>query len=342
MTSGLLVSIIVPVFNEKNYLRDCLDSILNQTYKTIEVIIVDDGSDSETANICDYYASIDNRVKVIHKQNEGLSSARITGLNNSKGSWICFSDHDDIIGSTALESLVEFAADGVDIVSGKRLDFTGDLTIEPSGPSRKESFVLSGDDAIEKIPTDNQKTIITPLWGKLYRRGLLERINLVEFKELCPIVFFEDVLMTPILFHHSKKIVFIDEVVYYHREIPTSISRSGIISNFYIDQVNSGIVLLEFVKKHGLLKYYNHEINVYIKSIIRIWCLISLKDKKREHVVKKQIRINFKKYYKAYLRNNGLPKKVFAIMFFAFPHIVKVFVILFIHKKRRKALSNPN
>ena len=331
-----LISIIIPVYNEKKYIVDCLNSILAQTYRNLEIIIVDYGSDNETASICDYYSSIDNRVSVIHKKNEGLSSARITGLNKANGLWICFSDHDDIISPVAIESLARFIDDEVDIISGKREDFAYNDMPQISACISQEYICLSGDAAVERIPTDNQKTIITPLWGKIYRKEFLQKINLLEYKDLCPVIYFEDVLMTPILFHYAKKIVFVDETLYFHREVPTSISRSGKISEFYIDQINSGDILLSFVKKHGLQNYYNYQINVYIKSIIRIWCLISIEDKRREKRLKKQIRDNFNKYFAEYVRNNRTVKKIFALTFLFCPQLVKMGVKIFIFVKNTK------
>lgn len=328
-----LISIIIPVYNEKKYLVDCLNSILSQTYQNLEIIIVDDGSDIETASICDNYTSIDNRVSVVHKRNEGLSSARITGLNSANGSWVFFSDHDDVLSPVAIESLVRFIDVDVDIISGKREDFAYNALIQPAVIMGEDYTIMKGDEAVEKIPIDNQETIITPLWGKIYRKEFLQRIDLLKYKKQCPVIYFEDVLMTPIIFHYARKIVFVNEVLYYHREVPTSISRSGIISEFYIDQINSGDILLEFVRKQGLLHYYKYQINVYIKSIIRIWCLISIEDKNREKKVKDQIRKYFKKYYKEYVRINGIGKKIFAYLFLFCPQFVKQGVKAFIFTK---------
>lgn len=330
-----LISIIIPVYNEKKYIQSCLNSIISQTYRNIEIIVVDDGSDAETAAICDYYSSIDNRVIVIHKKNEGLSSARITGLNRSTGSWICFSDHDDILSPVAIENFTKFINKDIDIISAKRLDFTSENTINLSTSFSEDYIVLKGYDAVEKIPADKQETIITPLWGKLYRKTFLQSIDLLKYKNMCPIIFFEDVLMTPIIFYHARKIIFINKVLYYHREVSTSISRSGLISEFYIDQIMSGDILLEFTKEHKLYSFYFYEINEYIKTIIRIWCLISLKDKNREKTIKKQIRFYFKKYYMVYIKNNRITRKMLAIAFSIFPQFVKIGTKVYIFLKKK-------
>ena len=90
-----LVSIVVPIYNVEKYLKKCIDSIINQTYKNIEIILVDDGSTDNCGKICDEYTKTDNRIVVIHKKNGGLSDARNAGLDIAKGKYIAFVDSDD-------------------------------------------------------------------------------------------------------------------------------------------------------------------------------------------------------------------------------------------------------
>ena len=104
-----LISVIVPVYNVEKYLRESVESVLAQTYKELEIILVDDGSTDESGKICDEYASVDNRVTVIHKDNGGLSDARNTGLKYSHGKYIYFLDSDDYLKTDAIEKLVCFA-----------------------------------------------------------------------------------------------------------------------------------------------------------------------------------------------------------------------------------------
>lgn len=98
-----LLSIIVPIYNVEQYLERCIESIINQTYKNLEIILVDDGSKDNSGTIADTYASKDNRIKVIHKENGGLSDARNHGLDQAKGKYIIFIDSDDFIDSSMCE-----------------------------------------------------------------------------------------------------------------------------------------------------------------------------------------------------------------------------------------------
>ena len=102
---NILVSIIVPVYNVEKYLCNCLDSIINQTYRNLDIVLVDDGSNDGSGNLCDYYSKIDTRIRVIHKKNEGVASARISGFEHSIGDLITFIDADDYVDSHFIEKL---------------------------------------------------------------------------------------------------------------------------------------------------------------------------------------------------------------------------------------------
>ena len=101
-----LISIIVPIYNVEKYIHKCIESIINQTYKNLEIILVDDGSPDNCGNICEEYAKNDSRIKVIHKENNGLSSARNAGLEICKGDYIGFVDSDDYIELNMYEVLI--------------------------------------------------------------------------------------------------------------------------------------------------------------------------------------------------------------------------------------------
>ena len=102
-----MISVIVPIYNVEKYLIKCIESIINQTYKDLEIILVDDGSTDSSGKICDEFATKDNRIKVIHKKNGGLSSARNIGLDICKGNYISFIDSDDYIELDMYEKMIK-------------------------------------------------------------------------------------------------------------------------------------------------------------------------------------------------------------------------------------------
>ena len=123
------ISIIVPVYNAEKYLHRCIDSILTQTFSDFELLLIDDGSTDKSGQLCNEYASKDNRVKVFHKQNGGVSSARNLGLDNAKGEWIAFVDSDDSVMNTYLSELI--SSNDVDlVVSGVRF-INGNTSLLP-------------------------------------------------------------------------------------------------------------------------------------------------------------------------------------------------------------------
>lgn len=304
MKDNIDVSIVVPIYNEERYLKECVQSIVRQTYRNIEVILVDDGSTNSAAEICDELAAQDKRIVTIHKKNEGLSAARVTGLENASGKWIMFVDDDDIISPNTIQELLDKAVDGIDIVACQRIDLekTTNYLWEQSG--NVEFKILNGNDVVELIPEDNQKNIITPMWGKIYRKEFLIQQNILEYRDICPTIFFEDVLMTPIIYSMARKICIIQKVLYIHREVKTSISRSGKLSSFYFEQIESGAILLEYCKKRNLTKYYAYELGIYFRTILRIWCLLDTVDmqESKRHEYKEKIITEYYKYYNDYMK----------------------------------------
>lgn len=321
-----MISIIIPVYNERNYLFACVNSVLSQTYRDFELILVDDGSTNGAGNDCDELANSDNRIKVIHKKNEGLSAARMTGYMASQGDWIMFVDHDDMVSPYILERLNDNINDEIDIVSGARLDMNNPESYSWTN-DRKGTIIKKGLEIVEMIPSDReQKLISTPLWGKIYRRTFLDGINLEQLKDVCPTIFFEDVLMTPILFYQATKICIIPEVLYIHREVASSVSRRGGLSEYYFEQIYSGDYLLCFSKENKLSKFYSYQLGIYIISILRIYCLMdSYKHGEELNRYRKLIKEKERKYRADfYLKGNAsFTNKALCLIYDISPYVLK-------------------
>ena len=151
------ISIIIPVYKVEQYLPECLDSVINQTYKNLEIICVDDGSPDNSGKILDEYASKDNRIKVIHKENGGVSSARNAGLDIATGDWISFVDADDYIASDFYDKLIGSSKDGeADVVQCGYTTFGEDFNRIKIGIGRDPKFSNLADFVLSKIPNQTK------------------------------------------------------------------------------------------------------------------------------------------------------------------------------------------
>ena len=164
-----LVSIIVPVFNVENYIEKCLNSIINQTYKNIEVILVDDGSTDNSGNICDVYSKKYNFIKVFHTKNGGVARARNIGLKNVTGKYITFVDSDDWIKEDYImylySNLIKYNSE----ISCCNFDYIDENEKIRIDKGEEKVLIFNTFDALENLLY--QKELDTSLWGKLYHRG---------------------------------------------------------------------------------------------------------------------------------------------------------------------------
>lgn len=210
---GPKISIIIPAYNVERYIRNTVESIRNQTYQNLEIILVNDGSVDGTARILDELLSCDSRIKVIHKENGGVTSARLQGVKAASGEWIGFADGDDYaepqMYEMLLENAVKYKADishcGYQMVFPSRVDFyygTGKLVVQ-----EKETGVK---DLLEA-------TFVEPgLVNKLFHKKLVDRL-LQEQKMDESIKINEDLLMNYYLFREAEKSVYVDECPYHYQ-----------------------------------------------------------------------------------------------------------------------------
>lgn len=209
-----LISIIVPIYNVELYLRRCLDSVLNQTYTNLEIILVDDGSPDGCPQICDEYAVKDKRIIVIHKENGGLSAARNAGLDICKGEYISFIDSDDWVSEKYIETLFNISTkENADIAIGEYISTSGNILKEQNSIFTK---AFSSKEALFRLFSKNNTTY-TISCAKLYKRELFSSLRFPIGK------YHEDEFTTYILFYNSKKIVYTSEILYYYYQRAGSI-----------------------------------------------------------------------------------------------------------------------
>ena len=174
--SSPLISVIVPVYNVELYLPKCVDSILAQTYQNLEIILVEDGTKDRSGEICDAYAAKDPRIKVIHKENGGLSSARNAGMDVARGEYFGFVDSDDWIEPETYETLMELARKyDADLVCGGRYDVDGATGERTIGLCPQKEECISAMEMLGRVFIwDNCDSAA---WDKLYRRHLFDEIR---------------------------------------------------------------------------------------------------------------------------------------------------------------------
>ncbi len=223
MNKDPLINIIVPVYNTEKYIRKCLDSIINQTYRNLEIILVDDGSTDSSGDICDEYAQIDARIKVIHKENGGVSSARNAGLDicTAEGDFVAFVDSDDWLELNMYEILLEqIHLYNADIATCK-------ISIEYSDNSRivhkklKSNICFSAQDKEALIKNFlNRKIYTSSANDKLYNIKLFSEIRFPANQ------FYEDNYLVLEILLRAKKIVVGYDSFYHYRQNNNSITRN--------------------------------------------------------------------------------------------------------------------
>lgn len=248
----LRISLIVPVYNVEKYLEDCINSIINQTYSNMEIILVDDGSTDNSGKICDELKKIDSRIKVIHKpRNEGLNRARLTGFEASNGQLVTFVDSDDIIHEGYLATL-RYALDetGADIATcgytvfsdGKPISFLppadggmGQIVYEKNKDTMLRWLIIGG------APWNESMHAMTA-WGKLYKRHVIEKVDwdMSDFRAN------EDEIWTMQNFHNAKQgIAVVPDRVYGYRNNQSSITHSAYRNKYKGKILNK----FEFIEK---------------------------------------------------------------------------------------------
>ena len=246
------ISVIIPVYNVEKYLEKCLNSIINQTYKNLEIILVDDGSLDNSGAICDIYASKDNRIKVIHQENSGVSAAKNNGLKEATGELISFIDSDDTMDinffDTLYNSLIETDAD-IALVGYKVVNEKGKLildSITKNNLKKDERVIYEGKDIIKELLL--QKTINNFGWCKLFKKEVL-----CNFKEG---VTYEDIVFSVQVMMNAKKVVYTNSSHYNYLKRAKSITAT-------ISLKNLSDFALAIGERYNLIKENYSDLMVY-------------------------------------------------------------------------------
>lgn len=268
MTEEKKVSIIIPVYKVERYLDQCMVSIVNQTYKNLEIILVDDGSPDQCPQSCDKWAKKDNRIKVIHKANGGLSDARNCGLKISTGKYLLFVDSDDWIVLNMVEKMVTaIEKDNSDMAICQFVMFYQDGTTEKSVSDIYENVAISNYEAINLLLEDNR--ISNHAWRKLYKKEL--------FNEEFPVgKNYEDIYITWKLILACRKISLLDDPLYFYRQNDTGIIANNSVKNLW--DFFEGIVTAtegieeQYPNLRNSLNNYRFQKSLYILQLLNEKC----------------------------------------------------------------------
>lgn len=287
---GDLVSVIVPVYMVESYIYRCIDSILNQTYRNLEIILVDDGSPDQCPEICDDYAKKDSRVRVIHKQNGGLSDARNVGIEIASGNYITFVDSDDYIHPQYVELLMQPFSDGdcsISISCCNYLIGTESVAFHNQISQVQKPIYYVGKHALY------QSEYRTVAWAKIYKLELFNDIR-YPFGKI-----FEDEATTYKLFFKAAKVAFIKPKLYYYYQSKSSIVRSKFTLK-KLDIISAVEDKLEFIKANNEMELYQLECRRYCYLLLKnyYYCKKKLPDSKD---IRKELFIKYKRTYKSIL-----------------------------------------
>lgn len=293
-----ILSIIVPVYNVEIFLKQCIDSILSQTFYNFELILVDDGSPDNSGIICDEYSKLDNRIKVVHQENGGLSAARNVGIDIAEGEYIGFVDSDDWIDSEMYEKLYKRAVDEKsDIVACNYycMDKYGGIK-----PRVLNAIDLEYDkeSAMKEIFTNN--ILAFSAFNKIYKRDLFDNLRYKEG------IIVEDMDIAYKLVFRSKKISFLKDCLYYYRYNANSILRKKFnmkrLDEYFVKKDMYHFYALHYPELENYLYFelcvtgiilYTY-ICIYFPTMSREYKYLVNLDHKRLKLLIKNDRLNFK------------------------------------------------
>lgn len=304
-----LVSIIVPIYNVEKYLNKCIDSILNQTYKNLEIILVDDNSPDNCPKICDEYAKQDTRIKVIHKENGGLSSARNAGLDICTGEYIAFVDSDDYVEKDYILDLYKTIKDSnadISVCGFNKIDLYTNKII---GVYQDKKFLYDDTTKFEFLFRDDHVTSVVA-WNKLYRKEIFNNLKYPEGH------IHEDEYIVYDLIKNTKNGIATTENVLYNYIIRNdSITGNQKITKKNFDAFYCLEHRLQKMDNHS--KYYGMVVEQYFHSMLTM-LIRTRKNKELYDLVLQEFKLKYKGYKKYIIK---LKLKVFYNLLLVMPKL---------------------
>ena len=268
----VLVSVIIPVYNVEGYLLECVESVRNQTHKLLEIILVDDGSTDNSGNLCENYLKIDKRIKVIHKLNGGLSSARNVGIQNATGEFIAFVDSDDWIENTMIQRLLTSCLESGSLLSmcGSYIAFSKENIKVRKCPLKSECLPLN-EFWIKLLKTKEGDFISC---DKLYHRSLWGNYKFPEGK------IYEDIRVLYKVIEQSNVISTVAEPLYYYRLRDNAIT--SVFNPQALELVDVGAEIREYInERYPYLA--KQSFGFFIKQVCDVITIVKRQSKEISH-----------------------------------------------------------
>ncbi len=294
-----MISIIVPIYKVEKYINECIESIINQSYKNIEIILVDDGSPDNCGKICDEYAKTDNRIIVVHKENGGLSDARNAGLDIAKGKYVAFVDSDDYIDNKYIELLYKTIVKNNVRISqcGVNKFRNNGKVIEKIG--YKEKCIKTNKQMLKEMHEANWENVV--VWNKMYLSELFKDIRFPKGK------IHEDEYTTYKILYKTDKIAIVDEYLYNYRTNEESIMGK----KFNIKRLDILGALEEriaFFDKHQEKELYDIALDFYLQKLRE--CYLNVKENINEaKEIEKELIEKHRNYSKYILKSKKIKEK---------------------------------
>lgn len=298
-----LISIIVPVYNVEDYLKACLDSIINQTYKNLEIILIDDGSTDNSGKICDEYAGKDNRIKVIHKPNGGLSDARNAGLEIAKGEYIGFVDSDDYITEDMYEFLYNLVVDNnLDVAMCASCDVYENGTVKE--PKTFETvFFDKKEKIIENLFLNKAGGAAVSVCNKLFKKKVIENCKFTVDKT------YEDVFYILKWIENTQKFARSSVVKYYYFQRNQSIMHQRFYTSKLLDGIEAYSLNLDIIEKKYSNIIASAKVRLYWAYRIAIEKIYACEDYKKNSLVVQKIQNELRKNLIDILKNDYISFK---------------------------------
>lgn len=303
MEQDILISVIVPVYNAEKYLVRCVDSILNQTYGHLEVILVDDGAKDSSGAMCDEYAQKDARIRVVHKENGGLSSARNAGIDIAAGEYLAFVDSDDWIEPEMYETMLSLAVeqDAKMVVAG-RYDVDAETMIKNVGLCPRKEEVISGIEMLGRVFVwDNCDSSSC---DKLFHRSLYDGLRYAYG------VVSEDVALFPYTAERTERVVLCDKPFYNYYHHGGTISTASVSEKSFHFGEHTAVIYDYICRNHPQIEEQAHRLRVKGLNHSLLCCELAEAEKRKLFVTRcRACRRELRKHLPFILKHPAYSKK---------------------------------